>query len=129
MSAIIFLILGLAAVFGFLLGVYFFVFRLKLSESWQWVGGIVGGLVTGSLMVMAVMFILWPPFSFLLTGGVLIGAAVLTGLLMFSKTKTANNSATKGVLGIGGAGYNRNGGNLNENMDVYGLDLDVGAGS
>ncbi|MHB1654285.1 MAG: hypothetical protein ACYCVD_17690 [Desulfitobacteriaceae bacterium] len=45
---------------GFLLSMYFFFYCIRISRLLRWLGGIVGGLITGSLMALIALLIVWP---------------------------------------------------------------------
>ena len=86
--AVIFLLVALAGVIGFLLSIYLFFFRLRLASLWRWVGGIVGGLLLGGLMAVTALLIFWPPVvDFVTAGGV--GLMVITIVVLLDVPKAA----------------------------------------
>ncbi|MFZ3102205.1 MAG: hypothetical protein WA131_07450 [Desulfitobacteriaceae bacterium] len=66
--------LGLAFIFGIYLSFHFFFYRLKIGKPWRWLGGIVGGLIVGTLMAIIDFWIIWPPASIL---SVVVGFALM----------------------------------------------------
>ena len=66
--------LGLAFLFGIFLSCYFFFYRLKIGRLLRWLGGIVGGLVVGTLMAIIDFWIIWPPVSIV---SVVVGVALM----------------------------------------------------
>lgn len=88
MMALITLVLGLAGLFGFMLGMYLFGYRFNLTGGGRWFGAIIGGLVMGAVMIAAVTMILWPPFSLLFTFVVLALVGIGAAFILVSKKKT-----------------------------------------
>lgn len=84
MLALMMVMLVLAAVYGFLLGLYFFLSKKSLSTPLRWIGGIAGGTILGGLMAFLALLILWPPISFLLIAGVVGLVVLLSGVIIFS---------------------------------------------
>lgn len=69
------LCIAVAYLWGFLLSIYFFIYRLNLSNPWRWPVGIIGGLILGFLMALIEFFIIWPPvtqFSALAGSGLIL---------------------------------------------------------
>ncbi|MHB1405917.1 MAG: hypothetical protein ACYCV0_10030 [Desulfitobacteriaceae bacterium] len=52
--------MGVFALTGFVLSMYFFFYCTRLNRLLRWLGGIVGGLITGSLMALISLLIVWP---------------------------------------------------------------------
>ncbi len=116
------LIIGLAAVFGFFLGVYFFLYRINLSPSIRWVAAVLGGIVSAVFMVGVTFLVLWPPLNIMLTLGVLAFAGIMTAVALGGKGKTGKAAVT----GTVGACISQDGRNGNEDLDNYGPHLDAG---
>lgn len=110
MLAILTVILGLAALFGFLLGIYIFSYRVNLPQPLRWLGGVAGGLVMAVLMAGLALLIIWPPLSITF----IIGGLVFVGIISVVALMGGNKNAVS---------QNRSG--LNDDLDTYGLDLDV----
>ena len=128
MLAILTVLLGLAAVFGFLLGIYVFSYRVNLPQPLRWLGGIVGGLVTACVMVGLILLIIWPPLSIpFIIGGLGFVGIVSVAALMGGNKKGNGQKNGEVLLGTSDVSQNRSG--LNDGLDAYGLDLDVGTGS
>ncbi|PKM80740.1 MAG: hypothetical protein CVU89_12455 [Firmicutes bacterium HGW-Firmicutes-14] len=130
MTEILVIVVGLAAVYGFFLGIYFFMYRLNLSAPMRWLGGIAGGTVVGGLMALAAIVLLWPPFSILFSLGmmVLVGA-VSVAILAQRKEK---DSVGESELLLGKDRTCLTGDRRNEDdVDVCNLsfDLDASPGS
>jgi len=53
--------LGLAFIFGIYLSFHFCFYRLKIGNPWRWLGGIIGGLIVGTVMAIIDFWIIWPP--------------------------------------------------------------------
>lgn len=85
---VISLYMALAGIIGFLLSIYFFFYRLKLSSFWRWLGGIVGGLIGGTFMALVVLLILWPPMNDFVTLGGLGLIVVTIGTVLASSSKS-----------------------------------------
>ncbi|HWJ03090.1 MAG TPA: hypothetical protein VNU93_05380 [Verrucomicrobiae bacterium] len=115
MLAILTVTLGLAGLFGFLLGMYVFTYRLNLPDPVRWLGGVLGGLLMAVIMAGATLLMIWPPLNslFILAGLVLFGitSAVILGrkpepTLQCSLVGGEENAA---------------------DVDTHGLDIDAGA--
>ena len=52
--------IGASGVVGFLLALYFFLYRLQIKRIWRWLGGICFGVVTGTLFAFIALLIDWP---------------------------------------------------------------------
>jgi len=118
MTEMLVIIMGLAAMFGFFLGLYFFVCRLNLSRPLAWLGGIVSGVIFGGLLAFASLMLIWPPFSLLLTLGMMVMVVVVAAVILIGKE---NRDLVAKVSG--------NGVNEHDDMDVPGLGLDFDAGT
>lgn len=124
MMAILVTIMGLAAIFGFSLTVYFFFYRVEMAQPLRWLGAIVGGPVVAALMVGATMVILWPPVNFVMAAAVLIFAGILTALALGGRKGKAGTA-----LGDGREAAGQSGRDGYEDVDVYSLDFNTGTRS
>lgn len=84
MLAITMIIIGLAALYGFLVVVYYFVTRKKLSTTVRWVGGIVGGAFMSVVMALLALMLIWPPVNILLVAGALGVVTVISGIVLLN---------------------------------------------
>ncbi len=95
--AVIFLLVALAGVIGFLLSIYLFFYRLRLNTIWRRVGGITGGFVLGSFMAIVALLIFWPPVvDFVTAGGV--GLMLITIIVLLDIPKTTVRNREPGEL-------------------------------
>lgn len=87
---IVLLNVGFAGLFGFFLSIYYFMYRLNLSNLWRWLGGIVGSLIIGSIMALLDFLMIWPPNDIYTTiiGFTLI--ILITALLVIGILRTHN---------------------------------------
>jgi len=120
MMQILTLILVLAALFGFLLGVYLVVYRMNVAPQWRLVGGVTGGLFMGSLTAGLTLLMIWPPVSMLFVVGGLgfVGLAAL--ITLAGGNKAANKQMNEAV-------WSEERGDGNVDLDTYGIDLDAGS--
>lgn len=88
MLTLMMVMLGLAAIYGFLLGLYLFLSRKGLNTPLRWIGGLLGGIVLSGFMTFLALLILWPPISFLLIAGVLGLVVLLSSVILYSKKET-----------------------------------------
>lgn len=93
MMALISLTLGLAGMFGFLLGVYLFGYRLNLTGGGRWIGAVIGGAAMGAFMIAAVTLILWPPFSLLFTFLILAVVGAGSAAILISRRRSTGYEA------------------------------------
>ena len=122
MMAILMMIMGLAAMFGFFLAVYFFVYRLKnLSAPLRWTGGILGGVMAGALSALAVLLLLWPPLSIVLLGVALLIAGIVATVVLAGGPEGNKQEACQYLTGT-----SNNGGGQDDDMDPYGTYLNSG---
>jgi len=120
MTEMLVIIMGLAAMFGFFLGVYLFVYRLNLSKPLGWLGGIVSGVIFGGLLAFASFMLLWPPFSLVLALGMLVLVGIVAAVILIDKDGRAQATEASG-----------NGVSEHDDVDVrsFGLDFDAGTRS
>lgn len=124
MIGVFLVIMGLAAVFGFFLSVYFFLYRANISPSMRWPAAIIGGFITGGFMVGLTLLILWPPLNVLVTLGMLALACVITAYALGGgKRRGMKKESAYCTLST------EDGGGNDEDVDSYGLDLDARARS
>ncbi len=116
MLTILILTLGLAGLFGFLLGIYFFTYRVSLPGLLQWMGGAVGGLFMGAIMIVVTLLMIWPPFNifFLIVG--LVFYCIMTAMILCRKPAGTLQCPVQGGVD-------------HEGVDSYMLDIDAGTGS
>jgi len=84
MLTLIMVILGLAALYGFLVVLYYFATRKYLSTPLRWVGAIVGGAVMSGIMVLLVLLLIWPPVNILLIAASLGVITVISGVVLLN---------------------------------------------
>lgn len=85
---ILLLITGIAAIYGFMVGIYFFLYRTNFGSTLRWIGGIIGGLLFAAIISSLVLITLYPPVNWIfIAAGVLLGAAISIAVL-FSKNST-----------------------------------------
>ncbi|MFZ3102597.1 MAG: hypothetical protein WA131_10390 [Desulfitobacteriaceae bacterium] len=85
--------LGLSFLFGIYLSFYFFFNRIVISSPLRWLGGIVGGLIIGSLMAIIDFWIIWPPASILsVIAGLGLMILIVKILIGFPKLGQSNNA-------------------------------------
>lgn len=114
MLAILTVTLGLAAVFGFFLGMYFFTCRVNLPEPFRWLGGALGGLFMAVIMAGITLVMLWPPLSIpFLLGGLAFFGIVTAVTLGRGRTGAVEKCPLQG-------------GEEHAGVDTYGFDLDAG---
>ena len=120
MTEMLVVIIGLAAMLGFLLGIYLFVYRLNLSRPIRWLGGIVSGVIFGGLLAFASFMLIWPPFSLLLALGMLVLVVVVAALIFMDRENRARAAEVSG-----------NEVNEHDDVDVhsFGFDFDTGTRS
>jgi hypothetical protein len=125
MMAMLALILGLAAVFGFFLGVYFVLYRMNLPEPLRLVGGVAGGVVMAGITAGVALLMVWPPFSLLFVAGGLgfMGIAALVTL------KGGKKAADEQGAEESRYSLNQDRSDFNVGLDSYGLDFDPGPGT
>lgn len=75
---VMFVGMGLAAVFGFSLGIYYFIYRTKIPLVLSWPLGVISGSIMGGFMAGAVFFALWPPINIMFMFILLILALIVT---------------------------------------------------
>lgn len=84
MLAIIMVILGLAALYGFLIVVYYFITKKNLSTPVRWIGAIIGGTVMSGIMGLSALLIIWPPVNILMISGALGLITVISGIVLLN---------------------------------------------
>lgn len=84
MLAIVMVILGLAALYGFLLMVYYFITKKNLSTPIRWIGSIIGGAFMSGVMVFLALLLIWPPVNILLTVAGLGVITVISGIVLLN---------------------------------------------
>lgn len=84
MLAIVMLILGLSALYGFLLMVYYFVTKKNLSTPLRWIGSIIGGAFVSAIMVFLAFLLIWPPANILLTVACLGVMCLISGVVLLN---------------------------------------------
>lgn len=84
MLAIVMVILGLAALYGFLLMVYYFMTKGNLSTPKRWIGSLVGGAFASAIMVFLAFLIIWPPVNILLTVACLGVISLISGVVLLN---------------------------------------------
>lgn len=118
MFALMMVMLGLAAIYGFLLGIYLFLSRKGLSTPMRWVGGIAGGIILSGCMTFLALLILWPPISFLLTAGVLGLVVMLSSVVLYGKTEPNLQELIELEMEVN-----------NDDVDESGVDLNASPGA
>lgn len=132
-----FLILGMAALFGFLLGVYFFLYRVNLGQPFRTIGAVVGGSAVALLMVGVTLVVLWPPVEVMLSLVALVFAGIITAVTLGGKPRTQNaaDAVTETVADNSDRSAHTcscsftDGRNVNEGVGSYSLDFDISPGS
>ena len=103
-------VMGIAAILGYCLAVYFFFYRVRFTAAWRWLGAAVGGLILAVLLAMTAFMVLWPPVNAATTIGGLLLAGAVTAVALYG------GSSQKEV-------------SLNEDLDDYQPDISSGTGS
>ncbi len=122
MLAVLTTIVVLAAVFGFVLSVYFFFYVVNIAKPLRWLAGIIGGIFTGALMAMLAFIVLWPPVNFPVIAAALAFAGLVAAVALGWFGKSRDVECTSSSISL-------NRGDEHEDLDTYGLDVDARAGS
>lgn len=126
MMAVVMITLGLAAVFGFLLGQRIF-HRMNISRPLRWLGGTVAGLVLAGVMAVFALLVIWPPFSIIFLGGGLAIVGVVAALTMLGGKEGEQQETKASLFERDTLGQSR--GDLNDGLDTFGLDFDTSPGT
>lgn len=112
---LMFVSMALAAVFGFFLGIYYFLYRTKIPRVLSWLLGVISGSIMGGFMAGAAFFALWPPVNIVFMFILLILALIVT----FVSLKGGNARFNEAEIW----------GEDNGGLDPCSLDLDLTPGA
>ncbi len=114
MLAIMLIVLGLAALYGFLLMVYYFVTKDGLSTPVRWIGSIFGGTVMSGIMALLAFLLIWPPVNILIMAGTLGVITVISGVILLNVNVSRIDDSAK-----------TNRGDITDELDNSTTSLDV----
>lgn len=118
MFTLMMVMLVLAAIYGFLLGLYLFLSRKAMSTPLRWIGGIAGGVVLSGAMAFLAFLILWPPISLILIAGVVGLVVLLSSVILFNKNEPALNKLADLEWEVNG-----------NDVDEFGTDININHGN
>lgn len=87
MMLLIITTMAVAAVMGFSLSLYFFRYQTNLAGTWQWLCGVVGGLILGGTFSILTYIILAPPFELFFTGSGLLIIGLITAFILLGEQR------------------------------------------
>lgn len=93
--AMILINMGLAAVFGFFLSLYFFLYRLHFAKVWRLVVGSVVGVIMGCLMAVITLMTVWPSVDYRMSIAGMGIIAVITAAVLLSGNRPVKTVTTE----------------------------------
>jgi hypothetical protein len=86
--AMILVYMGMAAVFGFFLSIYFFLYRLHFARPWRLLVASIVGVIMGCIMAVITLLTVWPPVDYRFSAGGMAIIAVITYGVLFNGSST-----------------------------------------
>ncbi len=86
--------MGLAAVFGFFLSIYFFLYRMYFPKPWRLLVGSIVGVIMGCLMAVITLMTVWPTVDYRMSIGGMGIIAIMAAAVLLSGNRTVKTINT-----------------------------------